>query len=310
MGVVIKTVNFIRARGLNHRQFNCFLEENDITAGLPYHNDVRWLSRGVVLKRFYELLREIQMFMELKDKEVLELKDDKWIQDLAFMVDITGHLDFLNTKMQGRNKLVTELYDSIRTFEMKLQLFERQLKESNLSHFPTLKSLQSTTELPADINTEKYCINISNLKNEFQERFADFKYLEKDISIFQNPFSVNFNEAPDLLQLELIELQCDSVLRNKFSDVDIGTFYQYVGPNYSMIKCLASKIMAMFGSTYVCEQHFSVMNINKTRLRSKLSNEHLNSILKVATAQSLVPNFDELVHSKRCQVSGGNSSRQ
>ena len=58
MCVVIGTVNFIRARGLNHRQFNAFLLENDIHHGLPCHTDVRWLSRGTVLKHFYKLRRD------------------------------------------------------------------------------------------------------------------------------------------------------------------------------------------------------------------------------------------------------------
>ena len=41
MNVVVQTVNFIRARGLNHRQFDCFLNDNDIPAGIPYHTEVR-----------------------------------------------------------------------------------------------------------------------------------------------------------------------------------------------------------------------------------------------------------------------------
>ena len=41
MSVVIQTVNFIRARGLNHRQFDSLLQDNDIKHGLPYHTEVR-----------------------------------------------------------------------------------------------------------------------------------------------------------------------------------------------------------------------------------------------------------------------------
>ncbi len=52
MNVVIKTVNFIRAKGLNHRQLEAFLSEKHVSHSLPYHTEVRWLSRGAVLKRF------------------------------------------------------------------------------------------------------------------------------------------------------------------------------------------------------------------------------------------------------------------
>ena len=49
---VLKIVNFIRARGLNHRQFITLLEDCDSDhSGVPYHTAVRWLSVGKVLRR-------------------------------------------------------------------------------------------------------------------------------------------------------------------------------------------------------------------------------------------------------------------
>ena len=48
MTVVTKTVNFIRSRGLNHRQFRAFLEEeNSVYEDVPYHTEVRWLRESV-----------------------------------------------------------------------------------------------------------------------------------------------------------------------------------------------------------------------------------------------------------------------
>ena len=166
MDVVFKTVNFIRARSLNRRQFNSLLEEINLH-GLPYHIDVRWLSRGAVLKRFYQLRSEIQMFLYDKGRDVQELNDDEWVQDLAFMVDITEHLNCLNIKLQGRNKFVNDLHETICAFEMKLDLFARQLADCNTTHFPTLKSLQDAPEFRAEINTEKYREQILKLVIEF-----------------------------------------------------------------------------------------------------------------------------------------------
>jgi len=55
----------------------------------------------------------------------------------------------------------------------------------------------------------------------------------------------------------------------------------------------------MFGATYLCEQVFSMMNINKTKLRSRIIHAHLNDILKVGAAQDLTPDIDTLVKAKR-----------
>ncbi|GBP02948.1 General transcription factor II-I repeat domain-containing protein 2 [Eumeta japonica] len=55
-----------------------------------------------MLKRFYELRNEIADFMQIKDKPLSELKDPKWICDLAFLVDLTGYLNDLNLKLKTR----------------------------------------------------------------------------------------------------------------------------------------------------------------------------------------------------------------
>ena len=49
---VVKLVNFIRARGLQHSQFITFLEETDADhQDLLYHSRVHWLSLGKVLHK-------------------------------------------------------------------------------------------------------------------------------------------------------------------------------------------------------------------------------------------------------------------
>ncbi|XP_037774147.1 general transcription factor II-I repeat domain-containing protein 2B-like [Penaeus monodon] len=213
MEVVVRTVNFIRSRGLNHRQFDSLLREKDHNYGLPYHTEVRWLSQGAVLRRFFDLRGEIKQFMEKKGKPVLEFKSTEWMQDLPFMVDVTEHLNNLNKMLQGRSKVVTQYYDSICAFKLKLSLWETQLAD----------------------------------------------------------------------------------LKGKFAAAGLDTFYQHLLPGYPNLTALAAKVLCMFGTTYLCEQVFSVMNINKTKLRSRLTHKHLNDILKLAATQDVMPNIDALV---------------
>ena len=70
-----------------------------------------------------------------------------------------------------------------------------------------------------------------------------------------------------------------------------------------MLTAFAGKILCMFGTTYLCEQAFSVMNINKSKVRNRLTHGHLNDVMKIATAQKLSPDMDKLVKVKRCLAS-------
>jgi hypothetical protein len=104
---------------------------------------VRWLSWGSVLKRCFDLLNEIKLFREKKGRNIEELNDERWITDLAFLVDVTGHLNNLNKELQGKDKLITDVCNNIKAFRVKLRLWENQLNLHKLVHFPQLKSLDT-----------------------------------------------------------------------------------------------------------------------------------------------------------------------
>ena len=204
---VVKIVNFIRARGLNHRQFITLLEDcGSDHSDVLYHTAVRWLSLGKVLRRVWDLKTEILLFLEMKEKdtEYPQLKKSEWLSDLAFAVDLFEHMNELNTRLQVKGTFAYEMYSTVKAFKVKLKLFSRQLSQNITTHFPTLKTMA-----PQMISTEKYTNMIPALDNEFARRFADFQKLAAEFDILSSPFTTDFEKAPDALQLELIDLQSD-----------------------------------------------------------------------------------------------------
>ena len=119
MNVVVKTVNFIRSVGLNHRQFRELMDslESDFN-DIPYFCQVRWLSRGKTLERFLLLLDQVELFMDMKGMHVPELSDPQWIVNLAFVTDITSHLNALNGSLQGKAQLIVSLCSKIRAMQV------------------------------------------------------------------------------------------------------------------------------------------------------------------------------------------------
>ncbi|XP_066963213.1 general transcription factor II-I repeat domain-containing protein 2A-like [Macrobrachium rosenbergii] len=101
--ILVKAVNFIRSRGLNHHEFQQLMADIDAEySDVKYFCEVRWLSKAGMLKRAYDLLEEIALFLDMKGNAIPELRNKEWRCDLAFLVDITDHLSVLNVRLQGK----------------------------------------------------------------------------------------------------------------------------------------------------------------------------------------------------------------
>lgn len=298
MNIVVPTINFIRSRALNHRQFKEFLELLESEYGdVIYYSEVRFLSKAKVLQRFYDLLEEIKLFMDMKNKPVEELNNEAWISDLAFMVDITSHLSDLNIKMQGKNMMISEFITVIQSFLSKLSLWEKQLEKNNAFNFINLSSRTLT-----DMNI--YAQKINKLKIEFNERFAEFLAKDKDVRIITSPFSIKIDDVPDELQMEIIDLQSNSGLKDIFKERDLVLFYKnYISTeHFPQLRKFAARILSLLSTTYLCEQFFSLMKLTKSSKRSVLTDTHLKNELRLASS-NIAPNIPEILKKHQFQRS-------
>ena len=215
MSSTTRVVNFIRGKGLNHRQFKSFLEELDSEyRDVPYHTEVRWLSRGKALNRCFELREEICQFMENRGKDTNELKDKKFLCELAFLSDIVSHLDVLNLQLQGRGHIITDMYAAVKAFKTKLCLWKTQMLQGNLGHFPCCQ-IMAEQIFSAVLPSAQFAEKINALSAEFSRRFADFEAQKGRFALPSNPFAIDVESAPTSLQMELIELQCNDMLKSR-----------------------------------------------------------------------------------------------
>ena len=81
------------------------------------------------MKRFFALRNEISLFMKMKNKAIPLLDDPTFQCSLAFLTDITHHVNELNVKFQGRNQIVTQIYDHEKLFKVILGLWIKHLHE-------------------------------------------------------------------------------------------------------------------------------------------------------------------------------------
>ncbi|PNF31386.1 hypothetical protein B7P43_G09113 [Cryptotermes secundus] len=300
MATVTKITNLIRGgnRSLTHRKFLTLLEEMDSAYGdLLLHTEVRWLSRGKCLVRFFELRHEIATFLREEVTNSAELQNDledvEFLRNLAFLTDITQHLNVLNLQLQGKKQTICQMVGFVDSFRKKLHLFKSALDKNNLLHFPCCRKLSEEEE--EGLEFRDYTEIIEDLSSEFDRRFNDFESFRPDISLFSNPIHCDIESQPGHLQLELCELQCDPSLNT--SQVTGIDFWKLLSPErYPLLRNWALKLCSVFASTYICETAFSSLKHVKSKNRNRLSDVVLSHILRVATSQ-LEVDFISLVSS-------------
>lgn len=153
---------------------------------------------------------------------------------------------------------------------------------------------------------DEYVSAIENLQQESDERFADFKAHRDTFQLFADLLSADVESVSSMLHIELIDFQYNSELKTTLGEAQgkadkTGEFLRELLPSFPELSRVLSRVMCLFGCTYMCEELFSTMNFNKSKYRTRLTDAHLKAVL---TAVSIRVNMAQLCEQKRCQVSG------
>lgn len=219
------------------------------------------------------------------------------------LTNIMGHLNTLNLRLQGKDCLFPTLFDFVTSFMTKLSLFSNDFGQKCLSQFIRMQ------ENPP--NYDKCTKLVSKLHDSFKTKFADFLKDKANTELYINPFSIgveDLNCYPPEMQTEIIYLQHHNALKSKYKEIiSTPTSQDYVGfwkflpvLDFPNLHDFALRYSCRFGSTYVCEQSFSVMNMIKTKYRSKLTDSHLKHLILLASSK-VDPNIDDILSNMQVQ---------
>ncbi|XP_076361937.1 zinc finger BED domain-containing protein 5-like [Tachypleus tridentatus] len=122
---VLKIVNFIKSRDVNLRIFRELCKEmGEQYQVLLYHTDVRWLSRGKVVRRVIELRTALQEFLKQEESPfATKFTDKEWLARLCYLADIFAELNSDNLQLQGQNTTVIDAHHTVTAFLGKLRLW-------------------------------------------------------------------------------------------------------------------------------------------------------------------------------------------
>ena len=99
--------------------------------------------------------------------------------------------------------------------------------------------------------------------------------------------------------MELIDLQKKTDLKANYMEMNLGDFYRkYLDQDkFPNLRKFMASTMALFGSTYLCEQFFSKMGFMKFPYRSVMTHEYMENGLRVASI-SIKINLNRVVQKK------------
>ncbi|XP_076034544.1 general transcription factor II-I repeat domain-containing protein 2-like [Oratosquilla oratoria] len=191
------------------------------------------------------------------------------MQDQMLLTHIINHLQTLNLTLQGKNKIVSDLTQTIFSFQSTIRVFQSDILSRNFIHFPNF-SRRLNTFLDIEIKDhklEEYKVLLDN----FLARFDDLRKLKPCFAFLANSFMVDVvNDGcriPEPLvtessavEMELMELPEDLGLQMIHKSQSTTEFWKQVpGIKYPELKKTRVRLISMFSTKYCCESLYSVM---------------------------------------------------
>lgn len=301
----VKIVNFIKTRPQKSREFKIISHEmGSLHESLLLHTEVRWLSRGNVLARVFELHKELHMFFtEQKFNLSSVLGDFQWLLKLAYLGDIFEKLNIWNKSMQGSVSDIFYVENKTNAMVKKITLWKNEMESNNCSTFKRLNTFLNENEQSISAFTHiknQIVHHLSSLKTSIREYFPP---TDKKLDWIRDPFSFDtFKTSSNLSTFQkeqLIELSCDPTLKKLYSSATLLDFWVSVKNEYPEISNNAVKVLIGFSTTYLCERGFSSLTYLKNKYRNKLNVED-DMRLYLTKFQ---PNIEELCKMKQAHPS-------
>ena len=124
-------------------------------------------------------------------------------------------------------------------------------------------------------STDSYESVLDSLIKEYNERFIDFERHDITLKLAFQPHLVDASKAPDYLQMKLIDISEDDVLKSLFLSKEDPVEIWKKAVEYPRLREHARRLLSCFSTTYCCESTFSHL----TKIKNSLI--HQTSVLSV-----------------------------
>ena len=109
---------------------------------LLFYTAVRWLSRGNMTRRVFELRYELFTFFKKKNLEFKDnLENDEFISHPVYFSDIFQALNLINLSFQGLNSNIAVFISKLETFICKLDVWTKNGKSKQFGMFQLLTTI-------------------------------------------------------------------------------------------------------------------------------------------------------------------------
>ena len=231
---------------------------------LLFHAELRWLSRGNVLQRVFDVRVELKEFLMVQGKAVWAslFLDEDWLNRLCYLSDIFERLNVLNLSLQGRDSNILVCCDKLSAFQGCIDLWTSKVASGHHSMFPRLSLFVDDGEASlSEVLKALIVSHFTSLKEEFQRYFPDLD--STTFALVRNPFTADVNQCvpddEDAVQEGLITLTTDSGAKDLFQHVSLSQVWCGVMQSYPRICDIALRRPMPFPSTYLCKSAFSTM---------------------------------------------------
>ena len=179
MKEVVGVVNCIKSSAVNSRLFEQLcVDHGSQFQHLLFYSNVRWLSRGKLLRRLIDLRTQVKVILNEKNyRHAIRFQDKEWMLKVCYLNDIFTTLNELNTSMQSRNQNIITLSEKLSAFKEKLQLWKNKLEHGQTAAFSSmneyLEEWNQTDSSRFDVIKPILVEHLENLITEFDRYLPD-----------------------------------------------------------------------------------------------------------------------------------------